>query len=165
MDWSLTDNYREIEKYKTNKLVLSTNGLRTLREKLSFKQLRFFCHKKIPGRTFDIATTTNSSGQNVTKYFTAETDDRPKSCGSYYPLFDDNSTLAGQCARWGHQSAQWGPESRPDSNNSLMDHAAFVEDKVHWVVHKPDNRWECDDYNRAEGYAVSYGDFWKIFVR
>ena len=163
MDWSQTDNYRDIEKYKTNKLVLSTNGLRTLREKLSFKQLRFFCHKKIPGRTFDIATTTNSSGQNVTKYFTAETDDRPKSCGSYYPLSDDNSTLAGQCAKWGKNSAQWGPTSR---SVSLMDHVAFVDSEVHWHVYKPDNRWECDDYKeKPKKYKVSSGDFWKIFVR
>ena len=162
MVWSKTDNYREIEKYKTNKLVLSTYGLRTLREKLSFTQLRFFCHKKITGRIFDIATTTNSSGENVIKYFTAQTDDRPQSCGSYYPLSDDNSTLAGQCTQWGVESGQWGPETRSDRTNILMDHVAFVVSKALWVVHTGHKRWECDDFNKE---TVSSGDFWKIFVR
>ena len=162
MDWSKTDNYGEIKDYKTNKLVLSTNGLRTLREKLSFTQLRFFCHKKITGRIFDIATTTNSSGENVIKYFTAQTDNRPQSCGSYYPLSDDNSTLAGQCTQWGGESGQWGPQTRSVSTNNLMDHVAFVDSKAHWIVYTKDKRWDCDDYKIG---TVSSGDFWKIFVR
>ena len=160
-----THNYRQIQEYKQNKLVLAPRELHTLRTKLFFTQLRFFCHKKIPGRTFDIATTTNNSGEQVIEYFTAQTNDRPKSCGSYYSLSDDNSTLAGKCAQWGGESAQWGPIPLSGSNsnkNRLMDHAAFVESQVHWLVYQPDNRWECDDYS---GETVSSGDFWKIFVR
>ena len=149
--------------------MLSTNGLRTLREKLSFTQLRFFCHKRIPGRIFDIATTTNSSGENVIEYFTSQTlsNVRPQSCGSYYPLSDDNSTLAGQCTQWGGKSGQWGSKMRSDSKNNLMDHVAFIYSKAHWLVHKGDNRWECDDFKEETNklYEVSSGDFWKIFVR
>ena len=169
LDWSLTKKYRQIKEYKTNKLALSTDGLHTLGTKMSFEQLRFFCHKKIPGRTFDIATTTNSSGNQVVQYFTAQTNDLPESCGSYYRLSDDNSTLAGQCARWGYQSkkefvGKW--HSDLSSENRLLDHAAFVNGEAHWNVEQSNGRWECDDFAiNNEGYTVSSGDFWKIFVR
>ena len=172
MDWSLTKKYRKIKEYKTNKLALSIDGLHTLRTKMSFEQLRFFCHKKIPGRTFDIATTTNSSGNQVVQYFTAQKKDLPESCGSYYRLSDDNSTLAGQCARWGYQNGKkfvgkWHSDGAPKpSKNRLLDHAAFVDGEVSWHVEQSNGRWECDDYgvNNKE-YTVSSGDFWKIFVR
>ena len=164
MDWSLTDNYQQIEEYKNNKLVLSAYGLRALGTKLPFKQLRFFCHKTIPGRTFDIATTTNSSGNHVVQYFTAQTNIFPESCGSYYRLSDDNSKLATQCARWGFQSkyfvGKWHHERRAIANR-LVDHTAFVASESHWLV-ESNGRWECDDYT---GNKVSSGDFWKIFVR
>ena len=171
MDWSLTKKYRQIKEYKTNKLALSTDGLHTLGTKMYFEQLRFFCHKKIPGRTFDIATTTNSSGYQVVQYFTAQTNDLPESCGSYYRLSDDNSTLAGQCARWGYQSStkfvgKWHYDAGPaSSENRLLDHAAFVAGEGHWLVQQSNGRWECDDYKDNAGYTVSSGDFWKIFVR
>ena len=169
MDWSLTSDYRQIEEYKKNKLALSTYGLHTLGTKLSFKQLRFFCHKKIPGRTFDIATTTNSSGNHVVQYFTAQTDTNPESCGSYYRLYDDNSTLAGECARWGRRLSKyyvgiWHNDVRP-INDRLLNHAAYIGYKAHWHVEQSSGRWECDDFAGTTGYAVSSGDFWKIFVR
>ena len=171
MDWSLTKKYRQIKEYKTNKLALSTDGLRTLGTKMSFEQLRFFCHKKIPGRTFDIATTTNRSGNLVVQYFTAQTKILPESCGSYYRLSDDNSKLAGQCARWGYQSpnkfaGKWHSDYDQSSpENRLLDHAAFVDGDFHWFVQQPNGRWECDDFEGNAGYTVSSGDFWKIFVR
>ena len=128
-DWSLTEDYRQIENYTRNNLVLSTYGLRTLGTKLSFKQIRFFCHKKIPGRTFDIATTTNSSGNQLVQYFTAQTNIFPETCGSYYRLSDDNSKLANQCARCGLQSSKyfvgkWHHDGRVIANR-LVDHTAF----------------------------------------
>ena len=169
MDWSLTEDYRQIKDYKTNKLALSTYGLHTLGTKLSFKQLRFFCHKKIPGRTFDVATATNSSGDHVVQYFTAQTDTFPDSCGSYYPLSDDNSTLAGQCARWGYQSTtpfvgKWHLEGRPTADR-LLNNPAFIFLEPHWFVEQSNGRWECDDFISTGEYAVSSGDFWKVFVR
>ena len=170
MNWSLTNNYQQIEEYKNNKLVvLSAYGLRALGTKLPFKQLRFLCHKKIPGRTFDIATTTDSSGNQVVQYFTAQTSIFPESCGSYYRLSDDNSKLATQCARWGFQSkffvGKWHHEHRAIANR-LVDHTAFVASESHWLV-ESNGRWECDDFkNTAAGdYVVSSGDFWKILVR
>jgi hypothetical protein len=59
MDWSLANDYRQIDEYDKN-LGLSTDALRILGTKMSIKQLRFFCHKKIPGRYFHIATETIS---------------------------------------------------------------------------------------------------------
>ena len=147
--------------------MLSPHGLRTLGTKLFFTQLRFFCHKKIPGRTFDIATTTNSSGKKVIKYFTAQINVRPESCGSYYPLSDDNSNLTGLCAQWGGQSSgvgKWHQGGSPTSNR-LLNHAAFVSSEAHWLVERKDGRWECDDYSVDGKDAKSSGDFCKIFVR
>ena len=169
MDWSLTNDYRQIHKYNNNKLGLSTHALRALRAKMPFKQLRFFCRKKIPGRTFDIATQTNSLGHHVLQYFTAQTNIFPKSCGSYYRLSDDNSILASQCARWGYESryfvGKW-HHAGASSATRLFINAAFVGGKVHWLVAQQSNgRWECDDFSSIKGYAISAGDFWKIFVR
>ena len=170
MYWSLANDYRQIENYKTNKLAISSFALYVLSTQLSFDQLRFFCHKKIPGRTFDIATATNSSGKHVIQYFTAQTDAFPDSCGSYYRLSDDNSTISRQCARWGRQYSKffvgkWHFEGQPTANR-LLDHTAFIAAVGHWIVQQSSTgRWECDDYAGSAEYAVSSGDFWKIFVR
>ena len=134
IDWSLTNDYRQIVQYSNNKLGLSTDALRTLGEKMPFKQLRFFCHKKIPGRTFDIATKINSLGHLVVQYFTAQTNNFPDSCGSYYPLSDDNSIMARECAQWGYIAskysvAKWHHEGFSPSDR-LFNHAAFVSYKA-----------------------------------
>ena len=169
MDWSLANDYRQIHEYNNKKLGLSTHALRALGTKMSFKQLRFFCRKKIPGRSFDIATKKNNLGHHVVQYFTAQTNTLPKSCGSYYRLSDDNSILAIQCSQWGYQSkyfvGKW-HHAGSASNNRLFYHLAFVGYKVHWLVANVANgRWECDDYRSSNGYAISAGDFWKIYVR
>ena len=168
MNWPLTNDYKKIDQYKKNKLALSTHGIRALGTSMSFSQLRFFCHKRIPGRTFDIATATNNLGKNVIQYFKAQSNTMPKSCGSYYRLPDDNSILARQCARWGYNSKYrvglW-HHGGSSSSTRLFNHAAFVGGQVHWLVRQSNGRWECDDYSSIKGYTVSAGDFWKIFVR
>jgi hypothetical protein len=173
MDWSLANDYRQIHEYNNEKLGLSTNALRALGTKMPFKQLRFFCRKKIPGRSFDIATKINSSlGHCVVQYFKLQTNTIPNSCGSYYRLSDDNSIIASQCSQWGYLKYQssffvgkWHYEGLPSSYR-LFNHAAFVAAKAHWVVrNRANGRWECDDYSLNEGYAISAGDFWKVFVR
>ncbi|XP_028406453.1 uncharacterized protein LOC114528942 [Dendronephthya gigantea] len=166
MDWSLGNDYQQISEYETRKLALSTYVLHVLRSKMSFNQLRFFCHKKNPGRVFDIATNkTNNLGQEVIKYFTAQTNTLPKSYGSYYRLPDDNSMLASQCSQWGRE---WGKfkvnkwhHSGYHVQDRLFDHTAFVPAKFYWLIEKSGGRWECDDFK----YPASKNDFWKIFVR
>jgi hypothetical protein len=170
MDWSLANDYRQINESNKEKLGLSTHALRALGTKMPFKQLRFFCRKKIPGRSFDIATKINSLGHDVVQYFTAQTSTFPISCGSYYRLTDDNSILADQCSQWGYQSkhyqvGKWHHEGYA-SNDRLFNCLAFVGFKAHWLVANVANgRWECDDFISSTGYAISAGDFWKIFVR
>jgi hypothetical protein len=170
IDWSLANDHRQISEYNNKKLGLSTHALRALGTKMSFKQLRFFCRKKIPGRSFDIATKINSLGHHVVQYFTAQTSTLPISCGSYYRLSDDNSILASQCSKWGYSQSRyyvgkWHHAGR-QSNDRLFDLSAFVRVKAHWLVSNVANgRWECDDYISSNGYSVSAGDFWKIFVR
>ena len=171
MNWHLTDDYEEIDEYKTNKLALSTRGFRALGTKMSFSQIRFFCRKRIPGRTFDVATTTNSLGKKVIQYFEAQTNTMPNSCGSYYRLPDDNSIMASRCTQWGYSTSRrkyyvglWHHGGYP-SNDRLLNHAAFIGFKSHYLVEQSRGRWECDDYISRKGYTVSSGDFWKIFVR
>ena len=172
MDFSLAIDYRQIIDYKNQKLAITTYALQDLGSKMSFNQLRFFCRKKIPGRVFDIATNkTNSLGQEVVKYFTAQTDTLPKSCGSYYRLPDDNSTLASQCSQWGRESitkyfvGKWHYDGALVIKDRLFNHVAFIASKAHWLIQQPGGRWECDDYKNTNGYTISRNDFWKVFVR
>ncbi|XP_028416056.1 uncharacterized protein LOC114539640 isoform X1 [Dendronephthya gigantea] len=170
MDWFLANDYRRISEYKNKNLALSTYALRDLRSKMSFNQIRFFCRKKIPGRVLDIATKTNSLGQQVIKYFTAQTNTFPKSCGSYYRLPDDNSILASQCSRWGRESnntyfvGKWGIDGS-QVKARLFNHPAFVSGQAQWFTGGSKQRWECDDFYSISGYTISPDDFWKIFVR
>lgn len=169
MDYFLTNDYHQIKEYDNKKLALSTHALRALGTKMPFQQLRFFCHKKIPGRTFDIATKNSRNGNLVVRYFKAQTNTMPNSCGSYYRLPDDNSILARQCAQWGYKSkyfiGKWHHSGFP-SGDRLFNHPALIGHKVHWLVERSSSgRWECDDFKSVQGYATSPGDFWKIFVR
>ena len=162
----MTNDYRQIVKYSNNKLGLSTDALRALKEKMLFKQLRFFCHKKIHGRTFDIATKINSLGHRVVQYFTAQTNTFPDSCGSYYALPDDNSITARECAKWGYIAGKyavgkWHHEGF-SSSDRLFNHATVDVHKAHWIVSRSSSgRWECDGH----GNPKSSGDSWKIYVR
>ena len=170
MDWSLENDYQKISEYKTKKLALSTDALRDLRSKMSVNQIRFHCHKKIPGQVFDIATNkTNKLGQEVIKYFTAQTNIRPESCESYYRLPDDNSTLASNCSQWARESktkdvGKWHGDGAPVEDR-LFNHVAFILHKTHWLIQQPGGRWECDDFIYTNGYTISRNDFWKVFVR
>ena len=170
MNWSLANDYQQISDYKNQRLAVSTLALGDLESKMSFNQLRFFCHKKIPGRVFDIATNkTDSLGEQVIKYFTAKTNNLPKSCGSYYRLPNDNSTLASQCSKWGYQSekyfvGKWNHDGARGKGR-LFNHAAFVRGTAHWLIGQSSGRWECDDFENTPGYTISQNDFWKIFVR
>ncbi len=170
MDWSLTNDYRQINEYNNNKLGLSTHALHALGAKMPFRQLRFFCRKKIPGRTIDIATETNTLGHDVVQYFTDQTNIFPKSCGSYYRLSDDNSILASHCTRWGYESGnyevgKWHHDGF-STDDRLFNHAAFVRSQAHWIAQQSSSgRWECDDFLQVHGFSKTTGDFWKIFVR
>ena len=168
--WSLSTDFRDISDYKSKKLGLSTDALKALSMKMPFTQLRFYCRKKIPGRTFHIVTAKNMTGRNVVLFFTAQTNSFPKACGSFYLLSDDTSILARECTNWGRESGKynvgkWWHESFPVKDR-LLNHVAFIAYKAHWIIpHSAGGRWECDDYSSTSGFARSAGDFWRIFVR
>ena len=96
----LENNWQAISNYTTGQIALTASALGDLKKKIPFNQLRFHCFKKIPGRTFHVVTMKNTLGDDVVKYFTAQTDSFPKSCGSFYSLPDDNSMLSKSCWRW-----------------------------------------------------------------
>ena len=155
----LQTNWKSISNYATGKLALTGSALGDLMIKMPFEQMRFYCFKKMPGRIFHIATNANKSGNDVIRYFTAQTDVFPESCGSYVPLIDDNSQLSPNCAKWKWNSARWG-EQGVGQNHRLINHLAFISGQYHWNT-LGTHRWECDDNENN----VSAGDYWKIFVR
>ena len=169
--YSLATNYRQISEFSNKSLAISSTALGNLREKMNFTQLRFLCRKKIPGRTFHIVTKRNILGELAVKFFTARINSIPKACGSFSSMEDDNSIMAKNCAKWGYESRKyqidkWSLEST-QVNHRLVDHASFIGSETHWIINL-DGRWECDDYKRTTGavkYAISAGDFWKIYVR
>ena len=158
-----------------NQTLLTQTAMKELRTLINFTQLRFYCKKQNPGRTFHIATFKNSSGEAVVQYFSGQTDVLPNACGSFYKMNDDNSKLANRCHRWGKDKgsqyvAKWGHQMDgtlgSDQNETrLFNYAIFEIREGHWLVAIGlQNRFECDDYNR-DGTELLRGDFWEIFVR
>ena len=170
-DYSLATNYRKISEFSNNNLAIASTSLGNLREKMNFSQLRFLCRKKIPGRTFHIMSKRNILGELAVKFFTALINSIPKACGSFSSMEDDNSIMAKNCSKWGYESGKyqidkWSHVSL-QVNHRLVDHVSFIHREANWIINH-DGRWECDDYMHAKGavqYAVSAGDFWKIYVR
>lgn len=160
----LENNWQAISNYTTGQIALTASALGDLKKKIPFNQLRFHCFKKIPGRTFHVVTMKNTRGDDVVKYFTAQTDSFPKSCGSFYSLPDDNSMLSKSCWRW--KDGYWSAVQPvlPDEKFRLVDHVAYVQSKYHWISMPP--RWECDDYYpRYPDIVLPSGGYWKVFVR
>ena len=122
---------------------------------LSFTQLRFHCSKQ-QGRTFHVVTVANSTGEAVVQYFSGQTDVRPKACGSFVRLENDNSILAGACDQWNTGDGKWGRENRDGSRLYSLP-AGF--NPYFWTLQENNRR--CDDSSSK----VSTGDFWKVFVR
>ena len=108
-------------------MVLSPDGMRELRSRISFTQLRFHCRKQQPGRTFHVKTAANSSGEAVARFFAGDADAFPKACGSFEKLKGDNSVLASRCVEWGKENGayrvgKWGHEGYKE----LYIYSAFI---------------------------------------
>jgi len=158
--WSPTNDFKDISEYSSNSLGLTTSALASLQNHVHFDQLRFFCHKKVPGRTMHIATKNNIAGEKVVRFLTARSDPFPAACGSFDKMTDDNSFLSQQCSKWG-SSGKWSHSSIPKQDR-LFNHLAYVAYKRHYFVQfTKGGRWECDDFRGT----LSVGDTWKIFVR
>ena len=159
---TIEKTYTGVSRYRNNRLVLSPDGMRELRSRISFTQLRFHCRKEQHGRTFHVKTAANSSGEAVARFFAGDTDVFPKACGSFEKLKGDNSVLASRCAEWGMENGvyhvgKWGHEG----HKGLYMFSAFIKYYHHWITWPGNNRWQCDDMANN----LSRGDFWKIYVR
>ena len=103
-------------------MVLSLDGMRELRSRISFTQLRFHCRKQQHGRTFRVKTVANSSGEAVARFFAGDTDVFPRACGSFEKLKGDNSLLASRCVEWGTENGaihvgKWGHEGYKEQHS------------------------------------------------
>ena len=159
---NIEETYAGVSRYSSNRMVLSPDGMRELRSRMSFTQLRFHCRKEQHGRTFHVKTAANSSGEAVARFFAGVTDVFPKACGSFEKLKGDNSVLASRCAEWGMENGvyhvgKWGHEG----HKVLYMFSAFIKYYHHWITWPGNNRWQCDDMANN----LSGGDFWKIYVR
>ena len=159
---TIEKTYAGVSRYSSNRMVLSPDGMRELRSRVSFTQLRFHCRKQQQGRTFHVKTAANSSGEAVVGFFGGDTDVIPKACGSFEKLKGDNSVLASRCAEWGRENGayhvgKWGHEGHKE----LYIFSAFIKNHHHWVTWPVHHRWECDDSRND----LTRGDFWKIYVR
>ncbi|XP_068762529.1 uncharacterized protein [Montipora capricornis] len=162
---SLVDEttYHGISNYGNNMLSITKSALKELKKQLAFTQLRFHCSKKL-GRTFHVTTTSNSTGEDVVRYFSDLTDVLPASCGSFHKMSDDDSYLSVRCNKWGndgsHYVGKWGHHKKTGEDR-LRDHAAFVAQKFHWFLSTSTQL--CDD--KTGEIPLSTGDFWRVYVR
>jgi len=110
-----------------------------------------------------VTTVANSTGEAVVKYFSGQTDVQPDACGSFVRMENDNSRLAEVCRHWGYNGTSYevGKWGHARDQDRLYNHGAFRLFSYHWLLTPGGSRWECDDYK----VGVSYGDFWKVFVR
>ena len=159
---NIEETYAGVSRYSSNRMVLSPDGMRELRSRISFTQLRFHCRKQQYGRTFHVKTAANSSGEAVARFFASDTDVFPKACGSFEKLKGDNSFLASDCTNWGKENdtypvGKWGHQGYTE----LYIFSAFISNYYHWATSPRHDRWECDDMAND----LSRGDFWKIYVR
>ena len=121
-------DYREqLQNYNSNDHVLNMNGFMNLREGMGFEQMRFYCHKKIPGIVFHVATKTNSLGEAVIQYFTGKTTTPPQTCDSFSTFPDDTSTLSLKCAEWGAMNANPGSWEKKNYCTKYVQPACCVE--------------------------------------
>ena len=157
-------DYREqLQNYNSNDHVLNSKGFVDLRENMGFEQMRFYCHKKIPGKVFHVATKTNTLGEAVIQYFTEKTTTLPQACDSFSTFPDDNSTLSLKCAEWGAVNAPgtWGKNKTTALNmcNRLV--VWKVNTNNNYVVAMCNNDYFCEDFENQG----SPGDEWKVYVR
>ena len=158
------DDYKEqLKNYSSHDHVLKMKGFLDLRADMGFEQMRFYCHKKIPGKVFHVATKTNSLGEAVIQYFTGKTTNPPQACDSFSTFPDDNSTLSLKCAGWGNlqDTDIWGIDK---SYALSMSHRLVVwraTPQEPYVVAMCNDNYFCEDYSEL----VSPGDEWKVYVR
>ena len=156
-----TTDYRiQLSNYRSNLHLLVTEGLKNLRSDIGFQQFRFYCRKATPGRVFHITTKITSLGEAVVQYFTGNTSVPPQACDSFTALPDDNSTLSGECMKWGYPTKNtWGKNATTPQNIKL--YKKLVLWRTESAVAMGPSDYFCDDLTKNG----TDGDTWEFFVR
>ena len=131
---------------------MSPTGLTALHKEIGFTQIRFYCHKSVPGITIHIMTNLNSYGKKVVEFMTSlEISIRPGSCNSYTTLPDDNSIL-NQCDLWLEE--KW--SGKPENLNHVYERIYYFGTPTQSL--NPLVYHECGDrgYNSAKGQWLFY---------
>lgn len=160
---SVYDYREQLMNYDSNDHVFVMTGFLSLRTNMGFEQMRFYCHKKIPGTVFHVATNKNPLGEAVLQYFTGITTTPPQACGSFSTFPDDNSTLSRKCAEWGRTSYNniWGLNSTYPTHMSKRLCVWYPIGGNARMVAMCGNDYFCEDKIRQG----SPGDEWKVYVR
>ena len=159
-------DFRMIQNYSSGVVRVNVTAILQLKQLVNFTQIRYFCHKKSSGRTFHVMTKTDLHGERAVRYFIEDPSVQPRACGSFEALPDDNSFLAANCDKWGHdgfrsECEKWGYYK----NNGLY---RIYNDPIIWegkyYVNLKPSILSCDD-SRDAPFPLSQGDKWQLFVR
>ena len=132
-----------------NPFALVGAGLNDLIKYADVTQIRIFCYKPVPGRTFHLKTDIN--------YVVPKT--KPKHCENVTKLKDDNAKMwETSCTSW---YWKW---SSGTAEQKIYLFVVFVYGKYHISLGAKNNgyRYECDDYVNSKQNTKGV---WKYFVR
>lgn len=121
---------------------------------IELTKIRFYCQKG--GTKIHIVSISKSVIDFCLKE-SATLKDRPKACGSFETLSDDNSYLSKNCAEW--VDGKWGWETKMFRVNSVYSFPFFIRHKNHYALYK--NLFECDDTHTQKS---NKGE-WKVYVK
>jgi len=128
------------------------NGFNQLKQDMGFTQVQFYCFKKKRGRVFHIMTNKNTREARVVTFFT-NSDTMPVACGSFSRLPNDNSSLAANCDKWGHPTAnRWG-HSVVLTGDRLFKRPIAWSNTGRYII--GGNPYQCDDNGSQD---MSLGD-------
>ncbi|EDO46921.1 predicted protein [Nematostella vectensis] len=162
-----TDNFRDLSNYTNIYQRIAIPALAELRRLTGFNQLRYYCHKRVTGRTFHVTTALNPAGLEVVRYFTGNTS-QPLACGSYHRLPDDDSILASNCAGWGNYGVtdwpgKWGYHKHKEEFRVYNEPIFWKTNSSKIYVNLMPSSLLCDEPNNYTEY--SEGDTWRLYVR
>jgi len=150
----LSEDYHQLSNVTTGRFLMDIVQLATV---YPVEEIRFSCSKDYHKRKVNIKTTKTELGKAAVDWLLKRKSwiPKPKSCGSFVPLPDDNSFLGQNCARWEyatwwHQNLYYYPVIGHDKTHLY----AIALDYVHAV---------CDDVAKRPSYS-NIGQ-WNWYVR
>ena len=154
---------KQLGKLKLNQpFALSSSGIATLNNSLNISQIRIYCKKTVPGRTFHMATALNSEGYAALDFVLGKRKRTVNVCTAIIRFNDDNSKVASpnECTR-----VVWGYSGIDFKGSEPYIFIAWIPGSVHVSLAYTSingNRYECDDY--ATTSRTEEG-IWEYYVR